>query len=68
MDLYGEEICEVNTHINWQKQTDAPVTATYAMDSQRKQPVEVLKSFNNLHGAGFVRESLRGMPPAPGES
>lgn len=36
------------------------------MDSQRKQPVEVMKSFNNLHGAGFVRESLRGMPPAPG--
>jgi hypothetical protein len=36
------------------------------MDSQRTQPVEVLKSFNNLHGAGFVRESLRGVPPAPG--
>lgn len=25
-----------------------------------------MKSFNNLHGAGFVRESLRGVPPAPG--
>lgn len=36
------------------------------MDSQRTQPVEVMKSFNNLHGAGFVRESLRGVPPAPG--
>eukprot|EP00804_Cyclotella_cryptica_P029210 CCRYP_011647-RC/>CCRYP_011647-RC protein AED:0.05 eAED:0.05 QI:124/1/1/1/1/1/6/1079/1337 len=66
VDLYGEEICEANTHISSQKQTDAPATVTYAMDSQRKQPVEVMKSFNNLHGAGFVRESLRGMPPAPG--
>lgn len=66
VDLYGEEICEANTHINFKKQSDAPATVTYAMDSQRKQPVEVMKSFNNLHGSGFVRESLRGVPPAPG--
>lgn len=65
IDLYGEEICEASTHIS-KKPTDGPATVTYAMDSQRTQPVEVMKSFNNLHGAGFVRESLRGVPPAPG--
>ena len=28
--------------------------------------MEILKSHNDLHGAGFVRESIRGVPPAPG--
>ncbi|KAL3781972.1 hypothetical protein ACHAWO_004785 [Cyclotella atomus] len=66
IDLYGEEICEAGTHTKSSKQKDGPATVTYSMDSQRTQPVEVMKSFNNLHGAGFVRESLRGVPPAPG--
>lgn len=65
VDLYGEEICEANTHISIKKQ-EGPATLTFAIDSQRKEPVEVMKSFNNLHGSGFVRESLRGVPPAPG--
>jgi len=65
VDLYGEEICEANTHISIKKQ-EGPATLTFAMDSQRTEPVEVMKSFNNLHGSGFVRESLRGVPPAPG--
>jgi len=35
------------------------------METQRA-PVEVMKPFNNIHGSGFVRESLRGIPPATG--
>jgi len=65
VNLYGEEVCEANTHISPKEQTNTPATVTYALESER-QPVEVMKSFNNIHGAGFVRESLRGVPPAPG--
>ena len=65
VDLYGEEICKVNTHKTAKKQTNSPATLNYTMESQRKL-VEVMKPFNNIHGSGFVRESLRGIPPAPG--
>ena len=65
--LYGEEICELGTHL---KNTPAsfgnhPATLNYDFDPRRK-PVEIMKNANNMHGAGFVRESLRGVPPAPG--
>lgn len=66
VDLYGEEICELGTHL---KKTSAPIghpaTLNYDFDPRRK-PVEIMKNSNNQHGAGFVRESLRGVPPAPG--
>ena len=59
--LFGEEICKVGTHL---KEDPARSFATlrYEVDGSRK-PVEVMKS---MHGAGFLRESLRGLPPAPG--
>lgn len=66
VNLYGEEICKVNTHKTAQKQSScSPVTLKYTMESQRA-PVEVMKPYNNIHGSGFVRENLRGIPPAPG--
>jgi len=66
VNLYSEEICQVNTHqTREKKQTDAPATASYVMESKREL-VEVMKPFNNIHGSGFVRESLRGNPIASG--
>lgn len=66
VNLYGEEICQVNTHqTRDKKQSDAPATASYVMESKRDL-VEVMKPFNNIHGSGFVRESLRGNPIASG--
>lgn len=67
VNVYGEEICQIGTHLR--NVTDLngpitrPVTLRYDFDS-RRAPVEIMKSAN--HGAGFVRESLRGIPPAPG--
>jgi ubiquitin carboxyl-terminal hydrolase 8 len=61
--LYGEEICAFGTHIKVAKGESKPATVVYDFDP-RKPPVEVLKS--HLYGSGFVRESLRGQPPAPG--
>lgn len=63
--LYGEEICKVGTHLRVEDDSNRPATLDYLYDTS-KPPVEVLKSYNNIHGAGFVRESLRGVPPAPG--
>ncbi|CAB9517045.1 Ubiquitin carboxyl-terminal hydrolase [Seminavis robusta] len=64
-NLYGEEICEIGTHLkNIGVPSNHPATLNYDFDPRRK-PVEIMKN-NNLHGAGFVRESLRGVPPAPG--
>jgi len=62
VNLYGEEICGPNTHLE-PEANSKPATITYAYDPNRK-PVEVMKS--NMHGAGFFRESIRGVPPAPG--
>lgn len=64
VNLYGEEICRLGTHLEIKSKTE-PATVSYTYGN-REAPVEVLKSFNNMHGAGFVRESLRGVPPAPG--
>jgi ubiquitin carboxyl-terminal hydrolase 8 len=64
VNLYGEEACQLGTHINITEVIDGPVTLRYECDANRK-PVEVLKSHPAL-GSGFMRESLRGSPPAPG--
>jgi ubiquitin carboxyl-terminal hydrolase 8 len=63
VDLFGEEICKLGTHLK-EVNASAPVTLRYELDGDRK-PVEVLKS-HPMHGSGFMRESLRGTPPAPG--
>jgi ubiquitin carboxyl-terminal hydrolase 8 len=65
VNLYGEEICLAGTHMKIvsESKEKRPATINYEYDP-RKPPVEVLKS--HMHGAGFVRESLRGQPPAPG--
>jgi hypothetical protein len=66
VNLYGEEICEIGTHLkNTKAPGNHPATLSYDFDPRRK-PVEIMKAANNMHGAGFVRESLRGVPPAPG--
>jgi len=66
VNLYGEEICNFNTHKTVDKNhLSLPATLKYTMESERA-PVEVMRSFNNSHGSGFVRESLRGIPPAMG--
>lgn len=64
VNLFGEEICKENTHIA-PVLDNKPATISYAHDPNRPR-VEILRSFNNIHGAGFVRESIRGVPPAPG--
>eukprot|EP00977_Amphora_coffeiformis_P001681 scaffold316_cov158-Amphora_coffeaeformis.AAC.5 len=66
VSLYGEEICKMGTHLKVTKPDDSrkPVTITYEYDGDRK-PVEIMKGHPSL-GAGFVRESIRGPPPAPG--
>jgi ubiquitin carboxyl-terminal hydrolase 8 len=63
VNLFGEEICRIGTHLKENKD-EGPVTLRYEFDSSRK-PVSVMKSHPGL-GAGFVRESLRGTPTAPG--
>jgi ubiquitin carboxyl-terminal hydrolase 8 len=65
VDLFGEEICKAGTHLK-EAQEEGPVTLRYEFDNSRK-PVEVMKSHPML-GAGFMRESLRGTPPAPGSA
>ncbi|KAL9189843.1 hypothetical protein ACHAXT_009518 [Thalassiosira profunda] len=66
INLFGEEVCKVNTHKTAKRRDNSTgATLNYTMESQR-QPVEVMKPFNNIHGSGFVRESLRGIPPAAG--
>lgn len=62
--LFSEEICEAGTHLKTEE-VNRPTTLRYVYDT-RRPPVEVLKTFNNIHGSGFIRESLRGQPPAPG--
>lgn len=64
VNLYGEEICQINTHLK-HGEVAKPVTLRYEYENHR-QPVEILKSSVPNLGAGFVRESLRGTPPAPG--
>mmetsp|Transcript_27901 Transcript_27901/g.61219 ORF Transcript_27901/g.61219 Transcript_27901/m.61219 type:complete len:918 (-) Transcript_27901:2683-5436(-) len=67
VSLYGEEICQFGTHIRKGPRTKGskPATITYAFNAV-KGPVAVLKSANDMHGQGFIRESIRGVPPAPG--
>lgn len=66
VSLYGEEICKVGTHLKVpnKEDTNKPATITYEYDGDRK-PVEIMKGHPSL-GSGFVRESIRGPPPAPG--
>ena len=63
VNLYGEEICKINTHLK--DDSFGPATLKYEFERHRK-PVEILKPRNTLLGSGFMRESLRGTPPAPG--
>lgn len=66
VNLYGEEICEGGTHMKIDPyEGDAVVTLRYEYDTNRK-PVEIMKSWNNIYGQGFMKESLLGIPPAPG--
>lgn len=74
VNLYGEEICERNTHntipkgggdLDGDVVAQPPATVKYIHDPKRA-PVEVLRPFNNVHGAGFIREHLKGVPPCPG--
>jgi ubiquitin carboxyl-terminal hydrolase 8 len=66
MSLYGEELCQLGTHTSQPRTKGSkPATITYAHDKS-KPPVTVLGSFNDMHGQGFIRESIRGRPPAPG--
>lgn len=64
--LYGEEICKLGTHLKLTTADEQrmPATIKYEYDGGRK-PVEIMKGHPSL-GAGFVRESIRGPPPAPG--
>ena len=66
VNLYGEEICEAGTHMKLKPDGNiAVVTLRYEVEAHRK-PVEVMKSWNNMYGQGFMKESLIGTPPAPG--
>jgi ubiquitin carboxyl-terminal hydrolase 8 len=66
VNLYGEEVCQAGTHMKIESDGDlGVVTLRYEYDSSRK-PVEVMKSWNNMYGQGFMKESLVGTPPAPG--
>jgi ubiquitin carboxyl-terminal hydrolase 8 len=66
VNLYGEEICEGGTHMKIRPDGElGVVTLHYEVESHRK-PVEIMKSYNNMYGTGFMKESLRGTPPAPG--
>jgi ubiquitin carboxyl-terminal hydrolase 8 len=66
VSLYGEEICRIGTHLKKvsTEESRTPMTITYEYESGRK-PVEIMKGHPSL-GAGFMRESIRGAPPAPG--
>ncbi|KAL7580968.1 hypothetical protein ACA910_005782 [Epithemia clementina (nom. ined.)] len=65
VDLYGEEICKLGTHLKLDDEMKSPSILKYELEYGRK-PVEIMKSHPSLGGAGFMRESLRGAPPAPG--
>ncbi|GKY93302.1 hypothetical protein MPSEU_000297700 [Mayamaea pseudoterrestris] len=65
INLYGEELCLYGTHLKIETSLVGPVTIRYETDGKRK-PVEVLNAKHPMLGAGFMRESLRGMPPGPG--
>ena len=65
VDLYGEEICQLGTHLKLDDDIKSPSILKYELEYGRK-PVEIMKSHPSLGGAGFMRESLRGAPPAPG--
>lgn len=66
VNLYGEEVCQAGTHMKIETDGDlGVVTLRYEYDASRK-PVEVMKSWNNMYGQGFMKESLVGIPPAPG--
>jgi len=65
VNLYGEEICEAYTHNKRKAPSVAPATVSYVHPPDR-QRVEIMRSKTNGYGEGYVRESLRGIPPAPG--
>ena len=70
VNLYSEEVCQPNTHKKEKEKQNGdspqPATLSYTMETGRRKPVEILKPINNSHGSGFIRESLRGIPPAAG--
>ena len=63
VNLYGEEICQLGTHLKLDDEVKTPAVLKYDVDIGRK-PVEIMRTPSG--GAGFMRESLRGAPPAPG--
>lgn len=63
VNLFGEEVCKAGTHLKTDSVT-GPATLRYEYERNRK-PVEIMKG-HPMHGSGFMRESLRGLPPAPG--
>eukprot|EP00523_Entomoneis_sp_CCMP467_P019717 CAMPEP_0168857200 /NCGR_PEP_ID=MMETSP0727-20121128/15605_1 /TAXON_ID=265536 /ORGANISM="Amphiprora sp., Strain CCMP467" /LENGTH=1184 /DNA_ID=CAMNT_0008911817 /DNA_START=100 /DNA_END=3654 /DNA_ORIENTATION=- len=63
VNLYGEEVCELGTHLKSYDDVKTPATLKYDVETGRK-PVEIMRTPSG--GAGFMRESLRGAPPAPG--
>jgi len=66
ISLFSEEICKLGTHTKIDVVEDTAVaTLRYEYEAGRK-PVEIMKSVNNMYGSGFMKESLRGNPPAPG--
>ena len=68
VNLFGEEVCELGTHLKIDDEMKAPALLKYECETGRK-PVEILKVHTQvLEVLGFVRESrLRGAtPPAPG--
>lgn len=66
VNAFGEEVCKIGTHMKIESKGDiGVVTLRYEYDTNRK-PVEVMKSWNNMYGQGFMKESLVGTPPAPG--
>lgn len=66
VNLYGEEICQMGTHLKVDADgVKSPSILKYELEQGRK-PVEIMKSHPSFGGTGFVRESLRGVPPAPG--
>jgi len=64
VNLYGEEICQMHTHLKPKPVGDQePATLQFSHNS--RHPVEIMRPLNN-NGGGFIRESLIGIPPAPG--
>ena len=64
VNLYGEEICARGTHIKPTQSDQKPATLIFSHSGS--VPVEIMRPNNGSNGCGFVRESLKGVPAAPG--